>query len=148
MSMLSWQQTVWIHVPNYTQHPWMKPAVPQNDDRREINTSFLFSLQSVFSPLVTYSKRGIITYCVLYLKQHHMLPRKVKTVELLEFEDPPWAVKLLLCLPHFLHLVHHRSIPSHHLQSYEDVHWNLGLSGPAQHRVKQTVSTVNLFQET
>ena len=67
------------------------------------------------------------------------LENKTETIELLAFGDPPWAVKLLLCLPHFLHLVHRHSTPSHHLQSYADVRWNLGLSGPAQHKDREPI---------
>lgn len=151
--MLSWEQAVWINISNYAEHPSMRPAVPHHNDRKDQYN--FFNLQSGFFPSAPNSREGIITCCLSCLRprapQIYLdVPQLEKKTETVELEDPPWAVKLLLCLPHFLHQAHHHSIPSHHLQSYEDAHWSLGLSGPAQHKdtelIPQAVSRADFVR--
>lgn len=144
--MLSWEQAVWINISNYAEHSWMRPAVPHHNDRKDQYN--FFNLQSASFASTPSSREGITACCVSCLRpcapQIFLdLPQLDNKTETVVFKDPPWAEKLLLCLPHFLHQAHHHSIPSHHLQSYEDAHWSLGLSGPAQHKDTEFTSQAN-----
>lgn len=146
--MLSWEQAVWINISNCAEHPWMRPAVPHHNNRKDPYN--FFNLQSAFCASALNLSEEITACCGSCLKPCALqvfldLPPLENKTETVEFEDAPWAVKLLLCLPHFLHQAHHHSIPSHHLQSYEDAHWSLGLSGPAQHKDTELTSQANSF---